>query len=94
MASYPVITSKRASNDFQKIKADHEELVRSLSNQSSKVAQYRQQQSANLAAENAMRFDQEKAKQAADTQAQKNAIDFNIKQGELDVKRASIATQN
>jgi len=91
--SYPVITSKAASKHFEKMKLDHAELVSALSNQSVKANAYRQQQSANLAAENNMKMEMEKEKMASQSEAKKNDMDFALRQGEIDIKRASIATQ-
>ncbi len=58
--------------------------------QAMKVQQYNQERAATMANENAMRGEMEKEKMTANTETQKNAMDFNIRQGELDVKRAGL----
>lgn len=52
---------------------------------------YNQQKQANLAAQNSMKAEIEKEKMVANTEAQKNALTFQQKQSEIDVKRAALA---
>lgn len=88
---YPVITSKVAQKDFEKIKSTHANILEGMANQSMKVSAYTQQKATEMAAQNSMNMEMEKAKMVADTAAQKNAMDFSIKQSEVDIKRAALA---
>ena len=93
-SSYPVITSQAASKNFAKIKSEHDTLVQELSNQSSKRTAYYQQQAADMAAQNSMNMEIAKDKEAAQSDAQRNAMDFNQKQAQIDIQRASLAMKS
>lgn len=90
-----VITSKTAAKDFEHIKASHAAIVDGIAQQSQKVQTMRQQNAQQKAAEmqnkQTMETEMKKAQMTADSAAQKNAQDFAIRQGELDVKRAALS---
>lgn len=88
-----VITSKSASRDLEKIRAQHAAIVDGISNQAVRVAAARQQKAAEMAAQNTMKMEMDKEKMASNNNAQKNALDFQAKQGDLDIKRASLAAK-
>lgn len=90
LLSPAVITSKPAQKDFDRIKATHADLVQGMALQAQKVAAYRQQKAAELQQEQTMRADMDKSTMAANTNVQKNTLDFAAKQGELDIKRAAL----
>lgn len=91
MISPVVVTSKPASKDFERIKANHSEILQGMAIQSDKVAQYHQQKAAELANQNAIKAEVDKQKMISNTEAQKNALDFASKQAEIDIKRAALA---
>lgn len=91
MFSPAVITSRAAQTDMGKIKTAHAGLLEGMANQSIKVSNYNTQKSAELANQNAMKTEMDKAKMTADTSAQKNANDFALKQADLDIKRAALS---
>lgn len=86
-----VITSKRASDDYAKIKLQHADLLNGMALQSAKVAQYNAQKAAQIANEQAMKGEMEKERIVADTAQKKDALTFQMKQSELDIKRAALA---
>lgn len=86
-----VITSKPARQDFQKIQSEHSILLEGMANQSVKVNAYQQQKAAEVQAQNTLKAQVEQENAAVSSQAKKDANDFAIKQGELDIKRASLA---
>jgi len=91
MFSTSVITSKAAQNDLNKIKSVHADLLTRMANQAQKVAQFNQQKSADLAAQNNMNLQIEKERALANTEAQKTAADISQKNAEIDIKRAQMS---
>lgn len=87
----PVITSKLASNDYNKIISAHSDIVQGITNQSQKVAQYKQQKEAEIANKAAMENELKQSQMVADTAAKKDALQFAQKQAELDIKRAALS---
>lgn len=91
MFSSAVLTSKPAQKDLEKIKASHELITKGIADQTTKVNARNQQKQAELANKNSMKMEMDKEKMVADTTTQKNAMDFSIKQSELDIKRAALS---
>lgn len=85
-----VITSKVARDDFNKIQSDHSSLLKSMALQSQKVDMHNTNKATELAAQNSMKMEMDKAKMTASTDAQREANDFAIRQAEIDVKRAGL----
>jgi len=78
---YSVITSRRAQNALDKIRADHVDLLTGMRDQSLRVQQYDQQKSLE-ARENT----------AKSMEWNKSVIDAGQKQQDLDIKRMSATT--
>ena len=91
MFSPSVITSKAASKDLENIRSAHADILRGLAVQSEKVNSYNKQKAAAMVAQNEMKSELQKQNIADTSAASKNANDFAIKQGELDIKRAQIS---
>ena len=89
---YPVVSSKVAQNDFNKIVQTHADMVQKIAGQSQRVSQLNQQKQAELAQKQAMEGQMKQAQMVADTQAQKNAQEFHLKNAELDIKRAALSS--
>ena len=87
----PVISSKAAQNDNNKIVASHADLVAGIANQTQKVQQYNQQKQQEMAQKQAMDSQMKMQQMNNNTQVQKQNQDFAIKQGQLDVQRASLS---
>ncbi len=87
-----VITSRTAQKDFEKIKANHADIVSGIAMQAQKNEMLGQQKQVELAQQNSMKMEMDKAKMVSDTQSQKNAMDFATKQAEIDIKRASLSS--
>lgn len=87
-----VITSKPAQRAFMDIKDKHAVLLQDLTAHKAVVDNRKQQKAAAEQSQLEMNHELAKAKMVADTQAQKNALDFQQKQAELDVKRAALAS--
>lgn len=89
-----VITSRVAQNQFLDIKSQHADLVTGIGNQKARVDSLMQQRDQQKAMEmqnkQTMETEIQKEKMTADTSAQKNAMDFALKQSELDIKRAAL----
>lgn len=88
-----VITSKAATKDLEDIQLHHEEMLSGMATQSMRVQQYNAQKGAELQAEQSMQNEMKKEKMANDTEVQGQAMDFAMKQAELDVKRAALAAK-
>lgn len=88
--NYPVITSKAAQNDLNKIKGIHADLLTGMANQATKVANFQQNKQAEVANRQIVNSQIEAEKMTANTQAQKSALDFAQKQSEIDIKRAQM----
>ncbi len=88
-----VITSRAATKDLQNIQLHHEEMLSGMTMQGVRVKEYNQQKAAQLQADQVMQNEMKKEKMASDTEAQGNALDFAMKQAELDVKRAALAAK-
>ncbi len=93
MITPTVITSKVADKDFEKIQSNHASILEGMSNQAIKSENYRAQKATELQAQQTQKTEMQKAKMTADTQTQKNAMDFQQKQSEIDIKRASLNSQ-
>lgn len=87
MITSAVLTSKPAQKDYNNIVSKHADLVEGIANQAFKVQAYRQQKADALANEGAIQADLEKSKMVANTETQKNALDFQMRQAELDARR-------
>ncbi len=88
-----VITSKPAQKDLLKIKAQHDDIVRGMADQSIKVENYRQQKAAERQSKMTMENEMKKEQMVQNTAAQKNNMDFTSKQAELDIKRSLLSTK-
>ncbi len=88
-----VITSKVASDDLNRIKGTHSDLLKGMAIQADKVSQYRAQKATELQAQNTMKMQMDKEKQIANTEAQNTAMTFAQKQNELDIKRAALSME-
>lgn len=85
-----VITSRAASKDMEKIKTIHADLLVGLANHQVNVQGNKQQKSAEMAQKQTMDGEMKKAEMTANTANQKNALDFQSKQAELDIKRSAL----
>lgn len=86
-----VVTSKAAQKDLLNIKSQHADLVEGIANQTAKVNEFRQQKAAELQGQNTMKAEMEKERMVADTQQKKDALTFQQKQAELEIKRAALS---
>lgn len=86
-----VITSKAADRDYGGIMAKHANLVNDVATQKIRVDAYNQQKQAEMAAQNSMKMEIEKERMVADTAQKKDALTFQQKQSEIDVKRAALS---
>ncbi len=75
----PVITSKAANEDFDKIKVQFGDVMKGIQDQATRVLSYKQ----NMQVER-------KEKEIADTANQKDAAANDIKTKELEIKRAAL----
>lgn len=87
-----VITSKVAQKDFLNIKNRHADLVQSFAMQKQKFDMLNQQKAVAAQAEQTLNAEMEKEKMTANTEAQKTSLDFSLRQGELDIKRAELSS--
>ncbi len=92
---YATITSKKAAQDLLNIKARHADILTGMTNQKMRVDAYNQQKDQEKsAAEQNQRIMQNEMKQAEmtnKTMADKNAMDFHLKNTELNIKRAALS---
>lgn len=86
-----VITSRKAERDYADIQAKHREMMNNMQLQSQKVEMFNAQKAAELQAQNSMQAEIQKEKMVADTTAKKDALQFQQKQSEIDVKRAALS---
>ncbi len=93
MSQYPVITSRAAKKDYGDIQARHADLLMGMAAHEAKVSQFRQQKAAEMQNQATMKNEMDKAKLTANTETQKNAMDFHSKQSELDIKRAALSAK-
>lgn len=91
MFSPAVINSKPAQKHLDTIKADHASILEGMANQKVRVDAYNMQKQTEMATQNAMDSEMEKEKMVNTTTAKKNEMDFAMKQGELDIKRAALS---
>lgn len=93
-----VITSRRAKDELLKIKSVHSTMLQGMEMQSMKVQQFNQQRDQQKAVamqnEQTMKTELQKSQMVADTEAQKNAISYDLKQSELDIKRVALSSMN
>lgn len=87
---YPVISSKAARNDYNKIVQSHADMVQGMAQQAQRVSQLNRQKQNELAQRQSMEGEMKKAQLVADTTTQKNAQDFQLKQAELDIRRSAL----
>lgn len=91
-----VITSKAAANDLAKIKVAHADIVTGMTDQKQRVDTFNQVRDQQKAAEmqNKATMDNEIKKESMvqNTAMAKNTMDAQLKQSELDIKRAASAT--
>lgn len=87
---YSVVSSKPARLHFDKVKAEHADVIQGMADQSQRVEQYKQQKSSEMQSQETMKNDMDKAKMTANTDTAKMAIDFQKSQAEMDIKRASM----
>lgn len=92
MITPTVVTSRVARENFDNIRAQHGDILTGIANQSLKVDAFNQQRAAEMANTQAMQGEIEKAKISSDTQANQDSMDFSMRQSELDVKRAALAS--
>jgi len=85
-----VITSKKAQGDFMKIKARHADILTAMTNQKLKVDAYNQQKAAEKQNEQIMQNEMKKEQMTQSTATQKNSLDFQTKNAELDIRKAEI----
>lgn len=91
MFSPSVITSRAASDDLDKIRGHHEQLVTGIADQNMRVQNMNMQKQAEIQNQNAMNMEIEKERMVADTAQKKDALNFAQKQAEIDVKRAALS---
>lgn len=89
-----VLTSRKASEDLDKIRGHHEQLVMGMADHNMRVEAMNQQKQAELQNENSMKMEMEKERMVADTAQKKDALTFQMKQAEIDVKRAALAASS
>lgn len=87
-----ILNSKAAEKDLLRIKSIHGDLVTGLANQQIKVEGYRQQKAAEMQSQQTMKNDMDKEKMVQNTAVAKNNMDFQLKQSELDIKRAALSS--
>ncbi len=85
-----ILTSKPAQQDLLNIKAAHQDMMIDMANHNVKVDAYKQQKAAELQTANTMKMEMDKEKMTANTESQRMTLDFQTKQGELNIKRASL----
>lgn len=90
-----VITSKTAQKEIDTIRSNHTELVAGLATHTTRLAtmqqQNQQQKATEMQSKQTMDHEIKKQQMVSDSAAQKNAMDFSIKQSEIDIKRAALA---
>lgn len=73
-------------------------MLQGMEMQSMKVQQFNQQRDQQKAVamqnEQTMKTELQKSQMVADTEAQKNAISYDLKQSELDIKRVALSSMN
>ncbi len=92
---YATVTSSKANEDFQNIKQKHADIITGITNQKMRVDQFNQQkqQEQQVAQQNQQVMAQEMktAEMTNKTVADKNAMDFHLKNTELNIKRAALS---
>lgn len=91
ITSPAVITSKAAQKDVADITTKHADIMAELANHTVRVQGVQQQRAAQMQANQAMQVGMQKDKAAADSEAQNTAIDFALRQAEIDIKRSALA---
>lgn len=91
MFSPAVVTSRAASDDLDKIRGHHEQLVTGIADQNTRVQNMNMQAQTQIQADNSMKMELEKERMVADTAQKKDALAFQQKQAEIDVKRAALS---
>lgn len=91
MFSPAIITSRLAQDDLEKIRGEHDSLVRGLAAHQARIMGENQRKSQELASENAMKSEMEKAKMVSDTEVKKASIAADMKRAELEIKRAALS---
>lgn len=86
-----VITSRAASKEFERIKGRHADILTGLTNQKMRVDAQNQQKATEMQNQQVMKNDIDKAKMVNDTTANKDAMDFALRQSEIDIKRAALS---
>lgn len=81
-----------AKDDLFNIQQKHSDAITGMANQSMRLEQMNMQKQAELQNQNSMKMEMDKAKMVNDTTVQKNAMDFQTKQAEIDVKRAALSS--
>ena len=92
LISPAVITSRAADRHYENIKEQHADILRSMTAQSDKVADFNMRKQSEMAAQSATNAQFQKDMAATNTQAAKDAMTFAQKQTELDIKRASLSS--
>lgn len=93
MFSPAVISSKKARQDADTIKANHSTLLQGMARHRVKIDAYTQQKAIELQNENAVKTEMDKERMVADSTAQKDAMDFALRQAEIDIKRSSLSSE-
>ncbi len=92
---FSVITSKKAQQDYLNIKSRHADILTGMTNQKMRVDQYNQQKDQQKMAmdqnQATMQAEMDKEKMAQGTIQQKNTMDFQQKQQELELKKIALS---
>ncbi len=78
---------------MQNIGLRHDEMVMGIDMQNMRVAQYNQQKAADAQVQQSIQAEAGKDKMANDTENKKMEMDHEIRQGELDIQRASLMSK-
>lgn len=87
---FSVVTSKKAQQDLLNIKARHSDILTGMINQKVMVDAHNQQKAAEKQNQDIMQREMQQAQMANDTTVQKNTMDFQTKQQELDIKKTAL----
>lgn len=86
-----MITSRRASEDLDKIRLAHQDIMQNMAVHTANVNNSNAQKAAEMANQQAVRAEVDKAKAVADSEVQKVAMQNDLKREELSIKRAALS---
>ena len=88
---FSVITSAKAKQDLLNIKARHAEILTGMINQRVMTEAHNQQKAAEKQNQQIMQNEMQKEQMAANGVTQKNTLDYDLKNKELDIKKMQVA---